>query len=63
MGYEFLFNKTLITLFSVPNFMGEFDNFGAVMVVEEGLKCSFEMLKPKKCRNVKFTEKTSIPKK
>jgi serine/threonine-protein phosphatase PP1 catalytic subunit len=47
MGYEFLFNKTLVTIFSVPNFLGEYDNFGAVMVIAEDLKCSFELLKPK----------------
>jgi serine/threonine-protein phosphatase PP1 catalytic subunit len=40
-GFEFMFNKQLVTIFSVPNFMGEYDNYGAVMAVEEELKCSF----------------------
>jgi serine/threonine-protein phosphatase PP1 catalytic subunit len=41
MGYEFLFNKTLLTIFSVPNYLGEYENYAAVLVVEEDLKCSF----------------------
>lgn len=57
MGYEFLFNKTLLTIFSVPNYLGEHDNYGAVLVVEEDLKCSFELLKPKLNRKEKSSEK------
>ncbi|KAJ2669130.1 Serine/threonine-protein phosphatase PP2A catalytic subunit, partial [Coemansia spiralis] len=36
----------LVSVFSEPNFCGEFDNSGAVMNVNEELLCSFEILKP-----------------
>nr|CAG8459019.1 4326_t:CDS:10 [Entrophospora candida] len=45
-GYEFFNERTLVTVFSAPNYCGEFDNFGAVMSVNEELLCSFELLKP-----------------
>ncbi|KAF9580273.1 Serine/threonine-protein phosphatase [Lunasporangiospora selenospora] len=45
-GYEFFNDRTLVTVFSAPNYCGEFDNFGAVMSVSEDLLCSFELLKP-----------------
>lgn len=45
-GYEFFNERTLVTVFSAPNYCGEFDNWGAVMSVSEDLLCSFELLKP-----------------
>lgn len=45
-GYEFFNGRTLVTVFSAPNYCGEFDNYGAVMAVNEDLLCSFELLKP-----------------
>ncbi|KAK9450428.1 Metallo-dependent phosphatase-like protein [Limtongia smithiae] len=45
-GYEFFNERTLVTVFSAPNYCGEFDNWGAVMSVSEELLCSFELLKP-----------------
>lgn len=47
-GYEFFAKKKLVTVFSAPNYCGEFNNWGAVMSVEDGLMCSFELLKPNK---------------
>ena len=44
-GYEFFGNKQLVTIFSAPNYCGEFDNNGAVMSVDESLLCSFQILK------------------
>jgi len=35
-----------VTLFSAPNYCGEFDNSGAVMAVEEDLTCSFQVIPP-----------------
>ncbi|RCI02972.1 serine/threonine protein phosphatase Pzh1 [Rhizopus stolonifer] len=37
-GYEFFSNRSLVTVFSAPNYCGEFDNFE--------LLCSFELLTP-----------------
>lgn len=45
-GYEFFAKKQLVTIFSAPNYCGEFDNSGALMTVDENLMCSFQILKP-----------------
>ncbi|EGB04648.1 hypothetical protein AURANDRAFT_55044 [Aureococcus anophagefferens] len=45
-GYEFFANRMLVTLFSAPNYCGEFDNAGAVMAVDDTLMCSFHILQP-----------------
>ncbi|CAH2353562.1 serine/threonine-protein phosphatase PP-Z1 [[Candida] railenensis] len=45
-GYEFFNDRTLVTVFSAPNYCGEFDNWGAVMSVNDELLCSFELLDP-----------------
>ncbi|KAL8957045.1 MAG: hypothetical protein Q9193_005582 [Seirophora villosa] len=45
-GYEFFQDRILVTVFSAPNYCGEFDNWGAVMSVSGELLCSFELLKP-----------------
>ncbi len=47
-GYEFFGNKQLVTIFSAPNYCGEFDNAGAMMSIDENLLCSFKILKPNK---------------
>ena len=45
-GYEFFAKRKLVTVFSAPNYCGEFDNAGAMMHVDETLMCSFQILKP-----------------
>lgn len=45
-GYEFFAKRQLVTIFSAPNYCGEFDNSGALMSVDENLMCSFQILKP-----------------
>ncbi|ELQ74999.1 Serine/threonine specific protein phosphatase PP1, catalytic subunit [Trachipleistophora hominis] len=45
-GYEFFADRRLVTVFSAPNYCGEFDNAGAIMNVDEDLTCSFQILKP-----------------
>jgi serine/threonine-protein phosphatase PP1 catalytic subunit len=47
-GYEFFAKRQLITVFSAPNYCGEFDNAGAMMSIDETLMCSFKVLKPVK---------------
>lgn len=42
-GYEFFANRKLVTIFSAPNYCGEFDNAGALMSVDENLLCSFQV--------------------
>ncbi|BES91842.1 unnamed protein product [Nesidiocoris tenuis] len=45
-GYEFFADRTVVTVFSAPNYCGEFDNAGAMMIVNENLMCSFQIIKP-----------------
>ena len=45
-GYEFFADRKLVTVFSAPNYCGEFDNAGAMMNVGEDLSCGFQILKP-----------------
>ncbi|XP_039113874.1 serine/threonine-protein phosphatase PP1-like [Dioscorea cayenensis subsp. rotundata] len=45
-GYEFFAQRRLVTIFSAPNYCGEFDNAGALLSIDDSLLCSFEILKP-----------------
>ena len=47
-GYEFFANRQLVTIFSAPGYMGDFDNEGAMMDVDETLMCKFIRIKPEK---------------
>jgi len=44
-GYEFFAKRHLVTLFSAPNYCGEFDNDGAVMTVDLNFTCAFRVIK------------------
>ena len=44
-GYEFFGDRELVTVFSAPNYCGEFDNSAAIMSVDESLVCSFKIFK------------------
>eukprot|EP01063_Lacrimia_lanifica_P038273 TRINITY_DN8094_c0_g1_i2.p2 TRINITY_DN8094_c0_g1~~TRINITY_DN8094_c0_g1_i2.p2 ORF type:complete len:300 (+),score=103.14 TRINITY_DN8094_c0_g1_i2:1236-2135(+) len=46
-GYQFMFDRAVVTIFTARNYCGEFDNDGAVMCVAEDLTCSFRILKAK----------------
>jgi len=43
-GYEFFANRRLVTIFSAPNYCGEFDNRAAMLHVKDGLACTFQVL-------------------
>jgi len=45
-GYEFFADRRLVTIFSAPNYCGEFDNAAAVLTIDDNLLCSFRVLKP-----------------
>jgi len=45
-GYEFQSDRRLVTIFSAPNYCGEFDNAGAIMSVTADLVCSFKIIRP-----------------
>eukprot|EP01061_Rhynchopus_euleeides_P017243 TRINITY_DN286_c1_g5_i1.p1 TRINITY_DN286_c1_g5~~TRINITY_DN286_c1_g5_i1.p1 ORF type:complete len:310 (+),score=125.73 TRINITY_DN286_c1_g5_i1:103-1032(+) len=44
-GYQFFASRQLVTVFSAPNYCGEFDNSGAIMSINQDLCCSFQILK------------------
>ena len=45
-GYQFFSQRRLVTVFSAPNYCGEFDNAAAFMAVDEDLMCSFVQIHP-----------------
>lgn len=45
-GYEFFCKRKMVTLFTAPNYCGEFDNAAAILSVSENLVCSFHIYKP-----------------
>jgi hypothetical protein len=46
-GYEFPFSpdKSVVTVFSCPNYPYECQNHGAVLIVDKNLACSWRMLR------------------
>ncbi|XP_019162149.1 PREDICTED: serine/threonine-protein phosphatase PP1-like isoform X2 [Ipomoea nil] len=51
-GYEFFADRQLVTIFSAPNYCGEFNNAGALMNVDATLLCSFQIIKPHRAKPV-----------
>ena len=45
-GYEFFAQRQLITIFSAPNYCGEFDNSAGIMIIDDALTCSLKVLRP-----------------
>jgi serine/threonine-protein phosphatase PP1 catalytic subunit len=43
-GYEFFARRQLVTIFSAPNYCGEFDNAGAMLSLNEQLMCYFHVI-------------------
>ncbi|XP_010542942.1 PREDICTED: serine/threonine-protein phosphatase PP1 isozyme 7-like isoform X2 [Tarenaya hassleriana] len=65
-GFEFFAEKQLVTIFSAPNYCGEFNNAGAMMNVDEDLTCSFQILRPTEKKSIfsfgsRSSAKTSFP--
>jgi len=48
-GYHFFANRQGVTLFSAPNYCGEFDNAAAMLIVDKDLLCSFSVFKRSTC--------------
>jgi len=49
-GYEFFASRQLVTIFSAPNYCGEFDNAGAMLAIDASLMCTFKLLKAVKAK-------------
>jgi len=59
-GYEFFCKRQLVTMFSAPNYCGEFDNCGALMNVDEQLMCTFHIIKPQDKKGAKGGGKSKL---
>ena len=44
-GFEFFADMKLVTIFTAPNYMWEFDNNGGILEVEKDLLCKFHILR------------------
>lgn len=75
-GYEFFANRSFVTIFSAPNYCGEFDNAGGIFCLsrnitvkansneeEIDLEGSFQILYPEKRKSTTAVRKSSIAKK
>lgn len=45
-GYKFFAKRKLVTVFSAPNYCGEFNNYGAFLCVDANLMCSVKQIVP-----------------
>ena len=45
-GFQFFAGMKLITVFTAPNYAGEFDNNGGIIEVSEDLLCRIHILRP-----------------
>ena len=59
-GYEFFANRRLVTIFSAPGYMQEFDNDGAMMDVDVTLMCKFIKVKCENKNKTGFQKKPNI---
>lgn len=46
-GYEFFHDRKLVTIFSAPNYCGEYDNQGGILHVDDQLQVKFKFLVPR----------------
>ena len=60
-GYEFFADRQLVTIFSAPNYCGEFDNAGAMMLIDKNLMCAFKILKPITSCNNNYLNRPATP--
>jgi serine/threonine-protein phosphatase PP1 catalytic subunit len=58
-GYEFFANRNLVTVFSAPNYCGEFDNDASIMDVDESLCIKFHQFKPTEIKDKKISRTAS----
>ena len=45
-GYEFFCERSFVTIFSAPDYCEQFDNNAAVLICNDNMECSFEILQP-----------------
>lgn len=45
-GFEFFAGRSVVTVFSAPDYCCEYTNSGAMLIIDKNLKCCFKVLKP-----------------
>ena len=60
-GYEFFSNRNLVTIFSAPNYCGEFDNNAAIMEIDKSLCCKFHCFVPTEQHNLRLKKRDPTP--
>ena len=45
-GFEFFADRKMVTVFLAPNYMGEFDNCGAIIEIDKELHAKFHKFNP-----------------
>lgn len=45
-GYQFFADRRLVTVFTASNYCGEFTNSGAMLLMDEELRCRFQLFQP-----------------
>lgn len=62
-GFDFPFSpaKTLLTIFSAPDYCEEFNNRGAVLVVDRALGCKFHTIDPPRRRSYQVRGRLQTP--
>lgn len=69
-GYEFFAKRSLVTIFSAPNYCDDFGNSGGMVIVDDELLCSFKVIEAEELnaleeenldpnRNIKVSRKES----
>lgn len=59
-GYQFFQKRKLVTIFSAPNYCGDFDNAAATMTVSKNLTCSFNILLPEDAPQIEVEDEDDI---
>ena len=62
-GYEFFADRHLVTVFSAPNYCGEFDNLGGVLIINKDLECHFSIMRPLDKASIKKNKKKEMKRK
>lgn len=57
-GYEFISDRSLVTIFSAPNYCGEFNNAAGMMSIDKDLMCNFHILKARNRRRTSLFAQT-----
>mmetsp|Transcript_8812 Transcript_8812/g.13587 ORF Transcript_8812/g.13587 Transcript_8812/m.13587 type:complete len:158 (-) Transcript_8812:65-538(-) len=56
-GFEFFADRNLVTVFSAPNYFGEWDNAAAILIVDEDLTCKFKRIQPAETKDLLQSER------